>query len=161
MILTQGAVTAIATTLQSVPDLAQPALNYPLRCFFSLAVVSVHVPLTPETENIIDANALAQMKPNAILINAARGGLVDEDALLAALESGHLHGAGLDVYAVEPAKPDHPLLHREDVVSTPHIASATYDGKDRLWEGAIRHVLEVLDGIKPSGLVNQDAWPLK
>lgn len=121
-------------------------------------VVSVHVPLMPETEHIIDADALAMMKPGAILINAARGGLVDEDALLAALESGHLHGAGLDVFAIEPAKPDHPLLHREDVVATPHIASATFDGKDRLWEGAIRHAIEVLDGVKPAGLVNQAVW---
>ena len=74
-------------------------------------IVSLHVPLTPETERLIDADAFARMKPGAILINTARGGLVDESALIAALRTGQLRGAGLDVFAEEPPQTDHPLVH--------------------------------------------------
>jgi len=88
-------------------------------------ILSLHVPLTDTTERLLDRPRFAAMKPGAVLINTARGGLVDEDALLEALESGHLSGAGLDVFAAEPLGPDHPLLQRRDVVLSPHIAWLT------------------------------------
>jgi len=122
-------------------------------------VVSLHVPLLPETRGMIDAARLAQMKQGAILINAARGGLVDEKALLAALEKGRLRGAGLDVFESEPPSPDHPLLARADVIATPHIAAATGASKDRLWRVAIGQALQVLGGERPAHLVNPEVWP--
>src|SRR5437867_9733203 len=123
-------------------------------------IVSLHVPWTNETWHLIDATRLAQMKRGAILVNTAGGVLVDEAALLGALESGHLRGAGLDVFESEPPPPDNPLLHREDVIATPHIASATGASKDRLWRGAIAQALQVLRGERPPYLVNPEVWPV-
>ena len=124
-------------------------------------IVSLHIPCTDQTRQMMNAQRFAQMKRGAILINTARGGLVDESALLAALESGHLRGAGLDVFGIEPPSPDHPLLSRPEVIATPHIASATGAAKIRLWEGAINQALDVLDGRRPAHLVNPEVWPLK
>ena len=121
-------------------------------------VVSLHLPLSPETRHLIRAETLAQMKPGAILINASRGGLVDEAALLPALESGHLAGAGLDVTDPEPPPLDNPLLHRDDVIITPHIGSATTAGKRRILGGAVLHAVQVLRGEQPAGLVNPEVW---
>lgn len=121
-------------------------------------IVTLHLPLTAETHHMINAETLAAMKPGAILINAARGGLVDERALADALERGHLRGAGLDVFESEPPAPDHPLLHRDNVLTTPHIAGATGAGKKRLWEAAIIQALQVLRGEKPANLVNPTMW---
>ncbi|HET6185265.1 MAG TPA: NAD(P)-dependent oxidoreductase [Acetobacteraceae bacterium] len=93
-------------------------------------VVSLHVPLTESSARLIDGAALARMKPGAILVNTARGGLIDEPALIAALQSGHLAAAGLDVQADEPPPPDAPLLRAPNVVLSPHIAwisTGTYD----------------------------------
>ncbi len=124
-------------------------------------VVSLHVPLTNETRHLIDGTAIQQMKPASMLINTARGGLVDHSALLKGLESGALFGAGLDVTDPEPLPPDHPLLHRLDVVVTPHIAAATGAGKARLYESAVDQALLVLRGQRPPHLVNPDVWPLR
>jgi len=124
-------------------------------------VVSLHLPLTAATRHLIDGERLGLMKPGSILINTARGGLVDHDALLGALELGHLSGAGLDVTDPEPLPPDHPLLHRDDVVVTPHVAAATAAGKARLYESAVTQALQVLRGECPNHLVNPNVWPVR
>jgi D-3-phosphoglycerate dehydrogenase len=85
-------------------------------------VLSLHLPLTPETEHLVDAAFLAGMPEGALLVNVSRGALIDDDALVASLDSGHLGGAALDVLAAEPPQPGHPLVGRDDVVLTPHIA---------------------------------------
>jgi len=122
-------------------------------------VVSIHAPYTAETHHLMNAERFAQMKPGAYLVNAARGGLVDEAALLAALESGHLRGAGLDVFDPEPPRPDHPLLQRDDVIASAHVAGATQASKERLIEGAIAQALDVLHRERPPFLVNPEVWP--
>lgn len=124
-------------------------------------VVSLHLPFTSETQHLMNAKHIAQMKQGAILVNTARGGLVDHDALLASLESGRLFGAGLDVTDPEPLPPDHSLLHRDDVVVTPHVAAATATGKARLYRTAVMQALQVLRGERPDHLVNGDVWPVR
>ncbi|MCA9996282.1 MAG: hypothetical protein KDE56_11075, partial [Anaerolineales bacterium] len=121
-------------------------------------VVTLHLPRTPETVGLMNETRLRQMRPGAILINAARGGIVDEAALLAVLESGHLLGAGLDVFDVEPPASDHPLLLRSDVVVSPHVASGTDLGKHKMMKTAVLQVVQVLQGIKPPHLVNPEVW---
>jgi phosphoglycerate dehydrogenase-like enzyme len=100
----------------------------------------------------------ASMKPDAVFINTARGGLVDQEALLAALDAGHLFGAGLDVTAPEPLPREHPLLARNDVVVTPHIASATGEGKARMFKIAFQQAIAVTEGRRPEHLVNPEVW---
>jgi phosphoglycerate dehydrogenase-like enzyme len=121
-------------------------------------VVSVHVPLSDASRGMFDAGRFAAMKPGAVFVNSARGGLVDQDALLAALESGHLSGAGLDVTSPEPLPPDHPLLGRDDVVVTPHVASATADGKLRIFRAAFDQALGAVHGVRPPHLLNPEVW---
>jgi D-3-phosphoglycerate dehydrogenase len=124
-------------------------------------VVSLHIPLTEETLHLLDAARIERMKRGSILINTARGGLVDHQALLAALDRRDLAGAGLDTTEPEPLPPDHPLLHRDDVVITPHIAAATGAAKARLYESAVAQALQVLSGERPRHLVNRDVWPVR
>jgi D-3-phosphoglycerate dehydrogenase len=99
--------------------------------FTTSDIVSLHVPKTPETENIISATAINKMKKGALLINCARGGLVDELALRVALESGHLKGAALDVFLEEPAK-ENPLFGLENVVCTPHLGASTTEAQEKV-----------------------------
>ena len=124
----------------------------------SADVVSVHVPLTDASRGMFGAPAFASMKPGAVFINAARGGLVDQDALLDALETGHLFGAGLDVTSPEPLPVGHPLLDRDDVIVTPHVASATADSKARIFRVAFEQAMAVVDGRRPEHLVNPEVW---
>ena len=121
-------------------------------------VVSVHVPLTDASRGLFGAGAFASMKPAAVFINTARGGLVDHDALLDALETGGLFGAGLDVTSPEPLPVDHPLLERDDVVVTPHIASGTADGKARIFRVAFEQAMAAVEGRRPEHLVNPEVW---
>ncbi len=108
--------------------------------------LTLHCPKTPETVGLINAARLAAMKPTAYLVNTARGGIVDEPALHAALTAGRLAGAGLDVYAQEPPQPDHPLLKLDSVISAPHMAGVTAEAVERMAEASIRNVLSVFDG---------------
>lgn len=121
-------------------------------------VVTLHVPATPENIGMIDAEALATMKPGSILVNCARGAIVVTDDLVAALERGHLRGAGLDVTEPEPLDPSHPLLHMENVIVTPHVASSTRAGRERMERMAFEQVRQTLAGARPSNLVNPLAW---
>ncbi|HEX8206635.1 MAG TPA: D-glycerate dehydrogenase [Solirubrobacteraceae bacterium] len=109
-------------------------------------VISLHVPLTNSTKGMIGAAELRAMKPGAILVNTARGGLVDTDALRTALEEGHLGGAALDVTDPEPLPPDHPLLQAPNVLVVPHIGSATHAARERMAELAVENLLAGLDG---------------
>ncbi len=110
-------------------------------------IVSLHIPQTDETAGMMSAAAFAGMKPGAILINTARGGLVDEGALLAALQSGRLAGAGLDVFATEPAAADNPLFARPDVVVAPHVAWLTAGTFDRSLAIAAENCRRLLAGL--------------
>jgi D-3-phosphoglycerate dehydrogenase len=121
-------------------------------------VVSLHLPATAETRNLMNTERFAQMKPGAILINSARGALIDEAALVDALQSGRLAGAGLDVFQQEPIPDDHPLLRFENVVLSPHIASRTGAGHHRIWETTIVQALQVLRGEKPPFMLNPEIW---
>ena len=100
-------------------------------------IVSLHLPLTPQTEKIIDAR---KMKRGAILVNTARGGLVDEHSLIEALATGHLAAAGLDVFSQEPPRPDHPLLRLPNVVCAPHLAWLTQETLERSLGAALKNV---------------------
>jgi D-3-phosphoglycerate dehydrogenase len=109
-------------------------------------VLSVHVPLTPETRNLIGPKEIGKMRPHAILINTARGGIVNESALLEALASGKLAGAGLDVFAQEPPSKDNPLFGLANVILTPHVACFSETSMDEMHTRAIQHVVDVLGG---------------
>ena len=116
--------------------------------------VSLHAPATPETRGIIDKEALRAMKPTAYLVNTARGLLVDEDALFHALTQGWIAGAALDVLAVEPALPAHPLLGLDNVIVTPHAAFYSEEAIADVQRQAAEHVAQVLRGEMPSNIVN-------
>lgn len=120
--------------------------------------VSIHCPLTDETSGMIGARELAAMPAGGYLISTARGGIVSEDALEAALASGHVAGAGLDVWVQEPPPLDHPLLAREDVIATYHTAGVTYDSRTAMADWNADQVAGLLRGERPPRLVNPDAW---
>lgn len=108
--------------------------------------VTLHVPLTSETRHLIDADALARMKPTAILVNTARGGVVDQQALARALHRGEIAGAALDVTDPEPLPPDHPLLEAPSLLVLPHIGSATHTARERMADLAVDNLLAGLAG---------------
>jgi glyoxylate reductase len=108
--------------------------------------VSLHTPLTPDTRHLIDAAALARMRPTAYLINTARGGIVDQDALAAALYSGSIAGAALDVTDPEPLPLDHPLLAAPNLIVLPHLGSATHATREAMADVAVDNLLAGLEG---------------
>lgn len=116
-------------------------------------VITVHTPLTPETEGMVDAELLGKMKRTAFLINTSRGQVIDEADLAEALNSGRIAGAGLDVLAKEPPEPDNPLLHARNVYITPHISWATRSSRARLMHTAVENVRAYLEG-RPQNVVN-------
>ncbi|HLT20518.1 MAG TPA: NAD(P)-dependent oxidoreductase, partial [Thermomicrobiales bacterium] len=115
--------------------------------------VSLHVPLTPFTHELINEETLALMKPGAILINTARGPVVKESALVDALASGRIAGAGLDVFRVEP-HPDNPYVEFDNVILTPHIGGSTREAFDRSLYLAMTNVCNVLNGMPAHCQVN-------
>ena len=108
--------------------------------------VSLHVPLTPETQRLVDADALRRMKPTAYLVNTARGGIVDQDALARALHEGWIAGAALDVTDPEPLPADHPLLGAPNLIVLPHLGSATHATRERMADLAVDNLLAGLAG---------------
>lgn len=121
--------------------------------------VTLHPPLTAETKHLIGERELRLMKHGSYLVNASRGPVVDEQALIRVLREGHLAGVGLDVFDPEPPDPDNPLLHMDNVVVTPHIASSTDRGIWRMSQRVVDQVFQVLAGERPTHLVNPLSWP--
>jgi len=124
--------------------------------------VTVHTPLNHETRGIIGAKELASMKPTAFVVNTARGGVVAEDALVAALEADRIGGAGLDVFESEPTPPrlDHPLLGFDNVIVSPHCAGVTVESSMRMAEYSVRNVLDCFNGrLDPDVVVNRHLMP--
>jgi len=116
--------------------------------------LSLHVPLSPETRGLINAERLRQMKPTAVLINTARGAVIDEEALLTALRQGWIAGAMLDVLSQEPPPPEHPLLALDNVIVTPHAAFYSTSATAELARRAAEQVAQVLLGQLPTHVVN-------
>jgi D-3-phosphoglycerate dehydrogenase len=116
-------------------------------------IITLHLPRTEETRGMIGVAQLVRMKPTALLINTARGGLVDEAALYQALTSGQIAGAGLDVFAVEPPGADNPLLHLDNVVATPHIAAGTADALANKMRAAFANMQRMAQGQEPRNQV--------
>src|SRR3990172_6654330 len=119
--------------------------------------VSLHVPLSDETRHMMNSEAFSKMKQGAYLVNTARGPIVDEHALVEVLRSGHLGGAGLDVYDNEP-NIDPELIGMENVVLTPHIASGTFEARDKMGELAVATIIDTFSGKIPENLVNKEVW---
>ncbi|MFJ3459883.1 NAD(P)-dependent oxidoreductase [Achromobacter spanius] len=122
-------------------------------------IVSLHCPLNTVTRGMVNAAALRRMKRGALFVSTARGGIHDEDALLAALESGHIAGAGLDVWQVEPPPPRSSLLHRPDVAAAFHTGGVTHEGRRKVAQGSATQIMDMLAGRKPARLLNPEVWP--
>lgn len=120
-------------------------------------IVSIHSPLMPETQGMIDARALSLMKPTALLVNAARGGIVNEADLYHALKNGVIAGAGVDVFENEPPT-DSPLMELDNVVVTPHTAAFTHDAMNAMSDGVVEQLVDYLRGGRPAHIVNPDVW---
>jgi D-3-phosphoglycerate dehydrogenase len=122
-------------------------------------VVSLHCPLTEDTHHLIDERALRRMKPSAVLINTARGPVIDEAALTRALAEGWIAGAGLDVLEQEPPDPANPLLRLDNVVVTPHIAGYSDEYLEASWRLSVEAVLALAEGRRPRSVVNRPDRP--
>lgn len=122
-------------------------------------VVTLHCPLTVETRGLFDAARFAAMRPGAVFVNTARGSTYDEVALKAALDSGHLAGAGLDVWAREPPAADHPLLVHPAVLASPHTAGVTHESRDRVARLAAQVFVEAAAGRLPARCLNPEVAP--
>jgi glyoxylate reductase len=120
--------------------------------------VSIHCALTDETRGLIGERELALMKPTAVLVNTARGAIVDEKALAHALKKHALFAAGLDVFEKEPLPADSPLLKLDNVVLAPHAASSSRETRDAMAVIAAQNVIDFFEGRKPRSIVNPDAW---
>lgn len=121
--------------------------------------VTLHTPLLPSTHHLANERRLRLMKPGSYLINASRGGVVDEAALITVLQEGHLAGAGLDVFDPEPPLADNPLLEMTNVVLTPHIASNTEAGMAAMQTGTVDNIVSILHGERPTWIANPEVWP--
>ena len=117
-------------------------------------IICIHVPLNQATHHMIDAAAIKRIRKGAYLVNAARGPVVDEKALIAGLQSGHLGGAGLDVFEQEPTPTDNPLLRMDNVFFSPHVGGATLEAEARVLKVVRDNLTRVLDGEEPANVVN-------
>lgn len=117
-------------------------------------IISLHLPLTPETKQIISEKQIRMMRPSTILINVARGELVDEQFLANALKKKSIAGAGIDVFSTEPIAKDNPFVGLPNVILTPHIAGATNEARQRIIQKAVTNIVRVLNGEKPIDVVN-------
>jgi D-3-phosphoglycerate dehydrogenase len=122
-------------------------------------VLSLHIPATAETHHLVNKEVIQALKPSAILVNTARGAVVDETALIEALQAGHIHGAGVDVYSPEPPAPDNPLFQLDRVVLTPHVASKTEEARMLMGLTVVEDIVSVLKGHEPQYLANPEVWP--
>lgn len=122
-------------------------------------VVSVHCPLTRETRGMFDAKAFAAMRRGAVFVTTARGSIHDEAALHEALLSGHIAGAGLDVWAKEPPRPDHPLLSHPAVIASPHTAGVTHESRERVARMAAEAFVDAAAGRAPPRVLNPEVLP--
>nr|WP_315846968.1 hydroxyacid dehydrogenase [uncultured Achromobacter sp.] len=123
-------------------------------------VVSLHCPLDASTRGLIDARAFAAMKPDAVFLSTARGGIHDEAALYDALSGGHLRGAGLDVWQQEPPSRDAPLLGLPNVVATFHTAGVTHEARRNVAQSSATQLIAMLRGERPPQLLNPEVWPV-
>ena len=123
--------------------------------------ICLTLPLTAETKGLIGARQFALMRPQSIFINISRGKVVDETALIAALQQGQIRAAGLDVFEREPLPHDSPLLQLNNVVATPHIGSATHETREAMAQCAVDNLLSALAGERPLNLVNPKAWEMR
>jgi D-3-phosphoglycerate dehydrogenase len=126
------------------------------RLFKSSDVISLHIPLSPVTEKMIGARELGWMKPSAYLINASRGGVIDEAALIQCLREKRIAGAGLDVFAQEPPEKENPLKELDNVILTPHIGGLTLECGIKVSVLAAQAAVDVIQGRKPNGIVNPE-----
>ncbi|MEQ8586502.1 MAG: 2-hydroxyacid dehydrogenase [Thalassobaculaceae bacterium] len=133
-------------TKRGAPDPSVPAWVDKDTLLAESDIVSLHIPLVPETRHWLDSEAFARMKPGAILVNTARGPLVDEEALAAALSSGRLMGAGLDVFAEEPSPASNPLFALDNVVLVPHVAFFTLGTLERSLAVAVENINRLREG---------------
>lgn len=115
--------------------------------------ITLHVPLVPGTKHLLNDGAFAKMKKGVLIVNAARGGIIDEDALLRAIDDGTVRGAALDVFETEPAAPNHPLFAREQVIATPHLGASTVEAQVNVaFEAAEQMIAFATDGTVKNGL---------
>ncbi|MCX8184926.1 MAG: glyoxylate reductase [Sulfolobales archaeon] len=124
-------------------------------------IVTIHVPLTPQTKHVINEDYLRLMKKTAILVNTARGAVVDTNALVKALREGWIAGAGIDVFEEEPLSPNHPLTALKNAVLVPHIGSATYEARYSMADAVADNLIAFYEGKLPPNLVNRDVVNLR
>jgi phosphoglycerate dehydrogenase-like enzyme len=141
---------------------AKPGVSYPFRALHGVweeaDIISLHLPLVAGTRHLLDGAAFARMRRRPLIINTARGAIIDENALLEALQSGRIRGFAADVLAVEPPAPDCALLRMENVLITPHSASLTATTYNEMCVLTVRNTIALLRGetIDPSYIVNRD-----
>jgi D-3-phosphoglycerate dehydrogenase len=117
-------------------------------------IISLHAPLTADTKKLINSDSLARCKPGVVIVNTSRGGLIDEPALEAAIKSGRVAAAGLDVFDPEPPNVTQPLFANERIVATPHAAFVSEESLIELRERVAHQILDVLEGRTPPHIVN-------
>lgn len=124
--------------------------------FQSSDVITIHIPYMKETHHLVDARLLGLMKPSAVLVNTARGNIVDEDALYRVLSKGKIAGAGFDVFASEPLPLSSPLLKLDNMILTPHVSSQTQESLWRIYKMAVDITADFFEGKEPHGILNPD-----